>query len=125
MLNTFLVVYVCLALPAVLTMNEHPSPQCHPSCPNVCCFRVDYILLPLQPSTHGQSLSGARGGGATPPMIILLGPPPPMHGNVSMFEYPGFASNHSAAESIFYHPLFCPPLNWIVLCLAPPPPPMN
>jgi len=69
---------------------------------------------------HGQSLSGSRRGGYTPMMILLgaKGAKP----CIEAFQYLNtiaFASNRSAAEPIFYHPLFSPPMNWMIFCLAP------
>jgi len=66
-------------------------------------------------------------GGAKPPMMILLGaivakPPPPLC--METFQYLNTLVLHpiiASAESLLYHPLFCPPpMNWIILCLAPP-----
>jgi len=51
---------------------------------------VQYTRAP-EGQRHGRSLSGARV--AKPAMMILLGArgaKPHMHGNVSIFEYPGF-----------------------------------
>jgi len=49
--------------------------------------------------------------GAKPPIMILLGGlSPPMQGNVLIFEYPGFASNHSVGRvynvSVIFYILF-------------------
>jgi len=51
---------------------------------------------------HGRSLPGALPGGVAKPLMTILlwarGAKPLMRGNVSIFEYPGFASSHSAGR---------------------------
>jgi len=58
---------------------------------------------------------GQRGLSPSHPMMILFGAmgltPPPMYGNVSIFEYPGVATNHNVClhPHELDHPLFSRP----------------
>jgi len=86
---------------------------------------LEELCVERSTDAHGQSFSGAKGGGLSPSMMISLGArgakPPPCMETFQYLNTLAFAFNHSASiiESISFHSLFSPPMNWIILCLAP------